>query len=195
MKFRYPTLTILLLVFVIVGNVSAQEISSDTSKFRTIEWTELIPADDLEALLNPPEYIADVEDGSPEDKISSQIKNTIAAATDDRYQQALASAHTISEMDGQVVRIPGFVVPLEFSDEMVITEFFIVPFFGACLHVPPPPPNQVIHVKYDQGFKLEELYQPFWFSGVLKTSFIENDTATSAYRLDVKHVDLYSEDE
>ncbi|MAZ89432.1 MAG: hypothetical protein CL693_17510 [Cellvibrionaceae bacterium] len=187
-------LKILLLMVVITGSTSTHLLSSEPSEFRTIEWTELMPADDLEALLNPPEYLAEVEDGSPEDQISNQIKNTIAAATDDRYQQALTSSNTVTEMDGQVVRIPGFVVPLEFSDEMVITEFFIVPFFGACLHVPPPPPNQIIHVKYEPGFKLDELYVPFWFSGVLKTSFIENDTAASAYSLAVKHIDQYSED-
>lgn len=151
--------------------------------------------DDLEALLNPPEYVSDVEDGSPEDQISNQIKNTISAAADDRYQQALQSTRTIAEMDGQAVRIPGFIVPLEFSDEMVITEFFLVPFFGACIHVPPPPPNQIIHVKYDEGFKLDELYRPFWLSGVLKTSFTENDMATSAYSMDVKRIDVYSEEE
>ncbi len=184
----------LLLMVIITCSTSVQVLSSNNPVFRTIEWTELIPADDLEALLNPPEYLAEVEDGSPEDQISNQIKNTIAAATDDRYQQALTSSNTVTEMDGQVVRIPGFVVPLEFSDEMVITEFFIVPFFGACLHVPPPPPNQIIHVKYDQGFQLDELYVPFWFSGVLNTSFIENDTAASAYSLAVKHIDPYSED-
>ena len=77
---------------------------------------------------------------------------------------------------------------------MVITEFFIVPFFGACIHVPPPPPNQIIYVKYPQGFKLEELYYPFWLSGMLKTSLVENDMATAAYAMDVKYLGLYSED-
>ncbi|MCP3908901.1 MAG: DUF3299 domain-containing protein [Oceanicoccus sp.] len=152
-----------------------------------------MPQADLDALLNPPEYLANIEDGSAEDQISSQISSSIAAAKDDRYQQALVSTNIRPEMNGRGIRIPGFIVPLEFSDDQVITEFFIVPFFGACIHVPPPPPNQIIHVKYPKGFKLEALYNPFWLSGVLKTTLIENDMATAAYAMEVHLVEEYAE--
>lgn len=161
------------------------------TEFKTIEWPDLMPQQDLDALLNPPEYLANIEDGSPEDQISSQISSSIAAAKDDRYQQALVSTNIKPEMNGQAVRIPGFIVPLEFSDEQVITEFFVVPFFGACIHVPPPPPNQIIYVKYPKGFKLESLYDPFWLSGVLKTTLIENDVATAAYAMEVHLMEDY----
>lgn len=161
------------------------------TEFKTIEWPDLMPQQDLDALLNPPEYLADIEDGSPEDQISSQISSSIAAAMDDRYQQALVSTNIRPEMNGQAIRIPGFIVPLEFSDDQVITEFFIVPFFGACIHVPPPPPNQIIYVKYPKGFKLESLYDPFWLSGVLKTTLIENDMATAAYAMEVHLMEDY----
>ena len=60
------------------------------SAFKTVEWVDLMPKEDLDALLNPPSYVTDVEDGSFEDQISSQIQNTLAAAGDDRYQQALS---------------------------------------------------------------------------------------------------------
>jgi hypothetical protein len=96
-------------------------------------------------------------------------------------------------MNGQAIRIPGFIVPLEFSGDQMITEFFIVPFFGACIHVPPPPPNQIIHVKYPEGFKLEALYNPLWLSGVLTTILIENDIAAAAYSMEVHLMEDYSE--
>lgn len=162
--------------------------------FKTLEWPDLMPQQDLDALLNPPEYLSDIEDGSEEDQISSQISNSIVAAKDDRYQQALVSTNIRPEMNGQAIRIPGFIVPLPFSDNQVITEFFIVPFFGACIHVLPPPPNQIIHVKYPKGFKLEALYNPFWLSGVLKTTLIENDMATSAYAMEVHSMEDYTEE-
>ena len=162
-------------------------------KFKTIEWPALMPQQDLDALLDPPEYLADIEDGSPEDQISSQISSSIAAAKDDRYQQALVSTSIRPEMNGQAIRIPGFIVPLEFSGDQMITEFFIVPFFGACIHVPPPPPNQIIHVKYPEGFKLEALYNPLWLSGVLTTILIENDMAAAAYSMEVHLMEDYSE--
>ena len=186
------------------GNALAQEPDSSASatpsaktdiaedvEFKTIEWTDLMPQADLDALLNPPEYIAEIEDGSFEDQISSQLQSDTTAAENDRYQQALVSTTVKPEMNGRSIRIPGYIVPLEFGGEMTITEFFMVPFFGACIHVPPPPPNQIIHVRYPRGFKLESLYQPFWASGVLKTSVIENDMATAAYALEVAVLEPY----
>lgn len=162
-------------------------------EFKTVEWIELMPEDDLEALLNPPDYITDVEDGSFEDQISSQIRMAITNANDDDYQQALVSTRIIEEMDGKAIRLAGFIVPLEFDDELTITQFFLVPFFGACIHVPPPPPNQIILVNAPQGIEVEVLYDPFWISGVLTTTLSENEMATSAYSMDMHHFELYTE--
>ncbi len=81
-----------------------------------------------------------------------------------------------------------------YNDEQIITEFFLVPYFGACIHMPPPPPNQIIYVKYPKGLILEALYHPFWISGKLKTSLIENDMATAAYALDMEDYEPYSEE-
>jgi hypothetical protein len=70
----------------------------------------------------------------------------------------------------------------------------MVPFFGACLHLPPPPPNQTIFVNYPQGLKLESLYDAYWISGVIKTSLVENDTATAAYSMEMYAFELYTEE-
>jgi len=163
------------------------------STYKTVDWLDLMPKEDLDALLNPPSYVTDVEDGSIEDEISNQIQNALGAASDDRYQQALASTQIIPEMEGQAIRIPGFIVPLEFNDEQTITQFFLVPFFGACIHVPPPPPNQIIFVNYPKGLKLDALYDPFWISGILKTTLVENEMATSAYSMQMQSFEAYTE--
>ena len=70
------------------------------------------------------------------------------------------------ELNGKYVRIPGYLLPLEVSNEKV-TEFLLVPFIGACIHVPPPPQNQIIHVKVLQkgGYKNTEIYEPIWATG------------------------------
>ncbi len=172
---------------------ASQSAPSAALAFKEVEWTDLMPQDDLDALLNPPSYVTDVEDGSFEDQISNQLKSSIAAASDDRYQQALASTQVVPEMDGQAIRIPGFIVPLEFNDDQTVTQFFLVPFFGACIHVPPPPPNQIIFVNYPDGLKLEELYDPFWISGVLDVSLVENEMATSAYSMELHKYEPYVE--
>jgi len=198
-KFSLRTLLVLTLLIVntsvVTGssNTSNEKHSDDSAKYTTIGWTDLIPKADLEALLNPPKSVTEIEDGSLEDQINSKIQNANSDAIDDRYQQALMSTSVVAEMDGESVRIPGFIVPLEFLDDQTTTEFFLVPYFGACIHSPPPPPNQIIFVKYAKGLKLEALYNAYWISGVLKTSLEENYLGTSAYELDMKQFENYSE--
>jgi len=163
------------------------------SQFKTIEWTDLMPKEDLDAFLNPPSYVTEVEDGSLEDQIFDQLKNSGKKKPNDPYQKALVSTQVVPEMNGKSVRIPGFIVPLEFDDDQVITQFFLVPFFGACIHVPPPPPNQIILVNAKKGIMLEVLYEPFWISGKLSTSLTENDIAVSAYTLTMQSYEKYEE--
>jgi len=186
---------------VAIALIPVQGVAEDTprasagkEKFDTIDWVDLIPPEELEILMNPPSYITEIEDGSVEDQISSQIKSALGGAGDDRYQQALVSTNVNAEMNNSLVRIPGFIVPLEFDEEQTVTQFFLVPYFGACLHMPPPPPNQIILVEYAQGLKLEELYTPFWISGRLSTSVSENDMATSAYSMELMDYELYTEE-
>jgi hypothetical protein len=180
------------------ADMMLESASLPIAEFKTVEWTDLIPEADLDALLNPPSYLDDIEDGSFEDfsfedQISAQIQNSLAAANDDSYQLALSSTRVIEAMDGQAIRIAGFIVPLEFDDEQTITQFFLVPFFGACIHVPPPPPNQIIFVNYPQGLKQDSLYDPFWISGVLNTSLVENDMAMAAYSMQMQSYEVYTD--
>jgi hypothetical protein len=175
------------------SDLKTQLTQPSASAFKTIEWDDLMPADDLDALQNPPDYLYDFEDGSDEDAISSQLANAVTSAANDRYQQALVSTRIIPEMDGHNVRIPGFVVPLEFDDEQTITEFFLVPYFGACIHSPPPPPNQIIYVRAPKGIQLETLYDPFWISGKLSTKLVENYMATAAYSMEMQSYEDYTE--
>lgn len=190
---NFPILAVLLSVLFAAGIAGAEDTTSAKSSakpsgkitYRTANWDDLIPEDDLDALVNPPLYLDEIEDGSFEDQISDQILNQIASESDSRYQQALVSTKVIPEMDGQAIRVPGFVVPLEFDDQQVITEFFLVPYFGACIHTPPPPPNQIIHVSAPQGLTLEFLSYPFWISGIINTTLVENDMAVAAYSLEM----------
>lgn len=170
-----------------------QDKATSTPTFKNIDWADLMPEQDLEALLNPPSYVTETEDLPLEDRVSKQLLNALEAAGDDRYQQALVSTNVVPEMDGKSVRVPGFIVPLEFNDDQTITQFFLVPFFGACIHVPPPPPNQVIFVSYPQGFKLDDLYDPIWVSGILETSLVQNDMAVAAYSLKMLSFEIYTE--
>ena len=193
---QFPKITMLItcgLLLTAQNNIDVQAQDTDLSDFEEIEWTELMPAEDLEALQNPPDYIMDIEEGSAEDKVVNQGEKPTDMFFDDEYQRALLSTTVVSEMDGKAIRIPGFIVPLEFNDDKTVSQFFLVPFFGACIHVPPPPPNQVIHVTSSNGVKLENLYTPHWVSGVVNSVFIENEIATATYAMDAVDVEVYWE--
>ena len=164
------------------------------SDFLEIQWTDLMPKADLEALMTPPAYVTEVADGSFEDVIGNEFPDMATATGGDLYQQALVSTVIKEEMDGRPVRLAGFVVPLEFDDDLVVTQFFLVPYFGACIHVPPPPPNQIIFVDYPAGLTQKALDDPFWLYGVLKTSLTQSDIGTSAYSLDLHYFEPYMEE-
>lgn len=90
---------------------------------------------------------------------------SIAAKVDAILKQANAIGQTlVQDLHGKVVQIPGFALPLEFSGT-VVTEFLLVPYVGACIHSPPPPPNQIVHVRSKKGFQLSGLYMPVWVTG------------------------------
>jgi hypothetical protein len=86
-----------------------------------------------------------------------------AEITELRRQQGTA---VVTELDGKQIRMPGFALPLEYSDKK-ITEFLLVPWVGACIHTPPPPPNQIVYVKVDKGFETNGMFEPIWVSGEL----------------------------
>ena len=82
----------------------------------------------------------------------------------------------VKELDGQLVRIPGYLLPLDVSGAKV-TEFLLVPYVGACIHVPPPPPNQIVYVKTAQnkGYEGQKIFDPVWVTGVIAVKSMSKD--------------------
>jgi len=157
----------------------------------TLEWVDLLPASDLQALLNPPDWIDDIQEGGMEDRIDSAFLER--DETGRRYQAALRSTTVMREFDQARVRVPGFIVPLEFDERDRVIEFFLVPYFGACVHLPPPPPNQLIHVRMQVGIPAPHPEDAIWVDGVLGTSLTEHELGTAAYVLQGEGWSLYME--
>lgn len=175
----------------------AEEAAGDPVVYEEIEWVDLMPEGDLQTLLNPPEALNNIVDGSPQDSVTGGLNPRDGDIADQiavqQYQQALVSTQVRSEFNDRPIRLAGFVVPVEFDDDQNIFSFFLVPYFGACLHMPPPPPNQIIYGRFPEGFTIESLYQPYWLEGQIRTELVENDTATSAYVMDVASVGIYQD--
>ena len=140
------------------------------NSYQTVEWFELMPEWEAEVL-------------STIDLVIDHTGKTNPLTDGGDYQKALTSTNVVSNLDGQLIKIAGFIVPLEFKDK-VITQFLLVPFFGACIHVPPPPPNQIIFVDYPSGINNKRnMRSPIWITGKIETTLIEGDLATTAYSL------------
>lgn len=87
----------------------------------------------------------------------------------------------LQALNGKMVRIPGFMVPLE-DDQSVVTEFLLVPSPSACIHVPPPPANQMVHVRMS-GQKTKISYGPIWLQGRLRIAEINGPYGKSSFEI------------
>lgn len=88
----------------------------------------------------------------------------------------------LSKHNNQSVRIPGFMIPLEDNQSMV-SEFLLVPSPMACVHVPPPPSNQIVHVKMAGGQKTKMSFGPIWLQGKLRIAEINGPYGKSSYEV------------
>lgn len=183
----------------------------------TVEWTELLPDEDLRLLESIPqvdhESLSDEElaQDAPaegfnsntsafEDQVAKAIAESKQALAEEKksgrdWRDALKSTKVRPEFNNKRIRIAGYIVPIEYDDNQVITEFFLVPYFGACIHVPPPPPNQLIYVKHPKGFTLPDLYTPFWVDGTVVIETQENELGLSAYSMRNVKLERYQEPE
>jgi len=93
----------------------------------------------------------------------------------------------VPELDGKRVSIGGYVVPLDF-DATTVKEFLLVPFVGACIHVPPPPANQIIYVKTDKGFEVGGQFDPVTVTGKINTTVAFTGLADAGYTITAESV-------
>ncbi|MHA6495173.1 DUF3299 domain-containing protein [Pseudomonas borbori] len=146
---------------------------------RELAWSDMVPADAPPQIVEP----APMHD-------LSQLADALAESGPAAAQQSPA-APVVEALDGQAVKLPGYIVPLDVTDEGRVTEFLLVPYFGACIHVPPPPSNQIVHVTSELGVLLDALYQPFWVEGPLKVEQTSSELAEAGYQMQAEKIYAY----
>lgn len=105
--------------------------------------------------------------------------------------EQIGTFNVVAELDGQTIRLPGYVVPLDFSSKSEYKEFLLVPYFGACLHTPPPPPNQIVYVTSAEAAKIDNIYDPVWIEGKMSTGRFDSDLGNSAYEVKLSKIEPY----
>ena len=149
--------------------------------FKLTEWDALVPRD-----WDPMKEFKDLNLGAMRDG------DPRATAALERLKRAFDNAPTQPALNDTRIRIAGFVVPLE-AEGGLLREFLLVPYFGACIHSPPPPANQIIHVSAATPIKGFRAMDPVWVSGTLRTGISDTPMGTSGYRMDVEAVAPYRE--
>lgn len=142
---------------------------AQADEYTNTAWKELVP----EGYKPPPVRSQAFYDANPE------LAN-----------QPELDAPMVQALDNKKIKIPGYVVQLE-GDADKVTQFLLVPYYGACIHVPPPPPNQIILVDFAQGVKYEDTLDVVWVEGTMQVERVEGDVAVVGYRLAADNVFPY----
>jgi hypothetical protein len=152
--------------------------SRSAAPFREIKWDELIPKgwDPTESFRKRGAGI--VSDADP--RAWKLMKE---------FRVVLDQAPTVDNLNGAAVKVPGYVVPLE-TVRGELKEFLLVPYFGACIHTPPPPANQVIFVRPDKPAAFRSM-DTVWVSGTLHATRQESFVGASGYTIDAVAVEPY----
>jgi len=108
----------------------------------------------------------------------------------EKIREAWKTAPVERSLDGERIRIPGFVIPLERTGNKV-REFLLVPYFGACIHTPPPPSNQIIHVRVAEPVSDMRTMDTMWVRGVMRVGKMETEMGQAGYQLKADRVEPY----
>jgi hypothetical protein len=150
---------------------------------RHLKWQELVPKG-----WDPGQQVRDRMKGQNVDALSD---------TDPRVMEMMRemravwdAAPTNAAMDGVAGRLPGYVVPLDDSSQG-LKEFLLVPYYGACIHSPPPPANQIVHVVSPRPVKDFQSMDTVWVHGTIRIQRGDSYMGVSAYRLDATKIERY----
>ena len=138
-----------------------------------ITWTDLLPEDAFDFI--------------PEGGVTDDMWK------DPVFLNALEKSglSTVKELNGVNIRLTGFMVPLDvdFGEAETVSEFVLVPSAGMCMHVPPPPPNQMLLVKLNAPVKIRSMYQPVGINGTITISPPAEDAFGSVYIVEAELVE------
>lgn len=168
-------LFILVAIFVFVAAVEASD------EPETVYWEDLLPEGELERL----------EELYSQQGASAFGHSGYGDPTMSMQPVQIGTFNVVEELEGKLVRVPGFVLQFEYSSSGKISEFLLVPYFGACIHTPPPPPNQMVYVKTEEPTDLGQQWNPIWAIGILRTQKHYNDLGDAAYTLELQRWEQY----
>lgn len=159
---------------------SAASPLSFAAEAREISWDDLIPAD-----WDPSKSFKDLQSLTALPDSDKRVQKLY-----DRMREVWDNAPTVRSMAGKAVKLPGYIVPLD-QDKAGLREFLLVPYFGACIHTPPPPANQIIHVRCAKPVKGLRMMDAVWVTGTLGLERNNSELGISGYSIAAEGVVKY----
>jgi hypothetical protein len=145
-----------------------------------IDWKHLVPAgyDPSDLMRKYQREVATLRDTDPR-----------AEQLAEELRKAWESAPVVEALNNKLVKLSGFLVTLE-GDGKAVSEFLLVPYFGACIHVPPPPSNQIVLVRTpNRPFKVKHMFDMVSVTGRLRTERARNELASASYVIEATQVE------
>jgi hypothetical protein len=165
----------------LASSLGALALPSLANEYKEIEWDELMPEGWKKKVileLTRMRRYGSLMDGDPRaDEAYAKLKKVWDAAPPTKTYL------------GKKIRIPGYAVPLD-AERMQSSDFLLVPYFGACVHSPPPPANQIIMVKPPMGSRVRTM-DAIWVNGTLLEGKTNSDAGTSTYILNADKITPY----
>jgi len=158
---------------------------------KVIEWEDLSPAKGrgVKLKLDTKAPVRGTPDISEFDGSKEQLDNFL---DDMKFMKEMQgdSGYINIDLNNKEIKIAGYISPIAFDGDNV-TEFLFVPYRGACIHVPPPPANQIIYVKSAKGLKADKIWAPQWITGILLANSVSTIVADVGYSIQNASVTPY----
>jgi hypothetical protein len=158
-----------------------------------LKWAQLVPPAEQISALKPKTFFSGSqpapEDGGP---APPPLPEGGFMSVKRKQPGGNQPPRVVAEYNGKRVKIGGYVVPLDF-EATTVKEFLLVPFVGACIHVPPPPANQIVYVKSEKGFEIAGQFDPVWVTGTMRTETAFTGLADAGYTIDADAVESRKE--
>lgn len=163
-----------------------------------LKWVQLMPPRQAAPPKKPKPFFSgalprSTDTAAPEDATPlPQIKEGTWMSMKRRQPGGDRPPRVVEALNGKRVSIGGYMVPLDF-DATSVKEFLLVPYVGACVHVPPPPVNQIVYVKTEKGLEFDQLFDPVTVVGTMKTETAVTGLANAGYSIDAESVEIHTE--
>ena len=150
--------------------------SQSTARYLDLAWSDLLPEGEAQRIQE------------------LQQRQALQSGFDHFGTESMPQIQTfnvVEALDGRRVRLGGYVLPFDFTGSREISRFLLVPYVGACIHVPPPPPNQLVFVTTEEPVEVSGLWDPVYAEGVMRTARHDNELGDTAYTLELISLSPY----